>query len=216
MRKLALNRTVSMTLSTMLFFIGAAAGAQEVWKPEVDLMKFTARQVGRDCGFNCIELQIYNNSESQAIVVDAGNAECENQHAVLSRDVLSAVDEGEQHKRKQKRALVSIATAGLACMLVAEHDEKKNGSLAWLVKQTKDRELRCQIFERRVIGPGDNTSGRIYFKDRPPDTATLKLPAMFVSQYGESNQIMTVSLSQTTINPERSESILDVKDKAKR
>jgi len=216
MTKLVLQKMVTIvTLSTMLFVSGAALRGQELWKPEVDSMKLTARKADMDCGFHCIELQVYNNSESQAVVLDASNAECENQHASLPQQILTAVAEGEQGKGRRKTALASIATAGLGCMLVAEYDDKHKGPLAWLGDQTKDRELRCRIFARRVIGPGDSTSGRIYFKDRPPDAATLKIPAMFVSQYGESNQILTVPLSRTTINPDRSETTLDINGKPK-
>ena len=178
-------------------------------------MKLTARKADMYCGFHCIELQAYNNSESQAIVLDASNSECENQHAALPQQILSAMDEGEQDKRRKRRALASIATAGLGCMLVAEHEDKQNGPLAWLGDQTKERQLRCRIFARRVIGPGDSTSGRIYFKDQPPDAATLKIPAMFVSQYGESNQILTVPLSRTTINPDQSETPFHTNSKPK-
>ena len=176
-------------------------------------MKLTARQADRDCGFYCIELQVYNNSESQAIVLDASNAECENQHAALPLQILSAAHEGEKVNLKKKTTLASIATAGLGCMLVAEHEDKKKGPLAWLGDQTKDRKLRCRIFARRVIGPGDNTLGRVYFKDRPPDAATLKIPAMFVSQYGESNEILTVPLSGATINPNQPQINLDIDGK---
>lgn len=202
MTKLFLHKTVAtVTLSTMVVLSGTMVRGQEPWKPEIDAMKLTARQADSDCGFHCIELQVFNNSDSQAIVVDASSLECENQHASLPEQIFSAVSKAEKDNRKRERALAFIATAGLGCMLEAEHEEKKEGSLAWLGDQTKDRKLRCRIFTRRVIGPGDNTAGRIYFKRPLPDAATLKIPAMFVSQYGESNEILTVPLSGTTINP---------------
>ncbi len=206
---------ITATLSVMLFLSSAMVRAQESWKPEVGSMKLTARQVDMECGFHCIELQVYNNSESQAVVLDASNAECENQHATLPQQIFCAADQAEQDKGRKQRALASMATAGLGSMLVAEHEEKHNGPLAWLGRETKDRQIRGRIFERRVIGPGDSTAGLIYLKDRPPDVATLRIPAMFVSQYGQSNQILTVPLSGTTIDRQASDTTSDTNNRLK-
>lgn len=130
-------------------------------------------------GVTCIRLSAVNLSNSQSVIVQgdrarlaspSGNIEAANQRAVYKMLAKKNVE-----KKREAQLAASIATAGLATMIVSDAIDKRRGKQEWLGDEAKRRQSTDSLFEERIVLPLDHTEGLLYFVGFASESLRLRV-----------------------------------------
>jgi len=128
----------------------------------------------------CIRLSAVNLSNSQSIIVEgdkailsspAGNIAPFNMDEVYKLLAKKCVE-----IKRETQLAASVATAGLASMVVGDAIDKKRGKQEWLGDEAKHRQSDDELFGERIILPLDHTDGLLYFAGTTSGAQYLRIP----------------------------------------